>query len=74
MRECKADTRERKGEEGEKKRDRERKRERARKRENIPEGGSWKDAGATRANHSVVSLDRERDVLVESITGSLSYG
>lgn len=37
-----------------------RERKKVRKRKNIPEGGSWRDAGATRANHSVVSSDRER--------------
>lgn len=33
---------------------------RDREREHWAEGGSWRDAGATRANHSAVSLDRER--------------
>lgn len=36
-----------------------RKRKKVRKRENIPEGGSWRDAGATRANHSAVSIERD---------------
>lgn len=44
----------------EKEREKETERKREIERESIAEGGSWRDAGATRANHSAVSLDRER--------------